>query len=72
MAVRCAPDCLILATPVTRQGTLWGSADPNYYGQGVASVMHSIYYGCSTDEPFPTGGDIWNGTLIADGNVPEN
>jgi hypothetical protein len=52
-------------------GHALGFRDPAY-GSCVASVMHSKYYGCSTNEQFPTGGDIWNGTLIANDNVPEN
>lgn len=56
-------------------GHILGFCDPGASGCATTgcpgSVMHSAYYGC-TDLQFPSAGDIWVGTTIADDNVPEN
>lgn len=51
-------------------GHVLGFLDPNYYGNCVDSIMHSIHYGCSTNREYPSDGDIWVGTTIANNTAP--
>ncbi len=39
-------------------GHVLGLKDPNYYGQCMDSVMHSTYYGCSTNREWPSAADL--------------
>ncbi len=50
-------------------GHVLGFKDPNY-GDCPLSVMHSRYYGCASDLEWPSDGDIWVGTTIANNSAP--
>jgi hypothetical protein len=51
-------------------GHILGLKDPNYTGHCMTSVMHSIYYGCSSNLQWPSSGDRSKVTNIANKVVP--
>lgn len=51
-------------------GHVLGFKDPNFQGDCVLSIMHSIYYGCTSNLEWPSDGDIWVGTTIANNTAP--
>ncbi len=50
-------------------GHVLGLKDPDYSGHCVDSVMHSTYYGCSTNREWPSPADRQTATTIATGGT---
>jgi hypothetical protein len=50
-------------------GHVLGLKDPDYSGHCVDSVMHSTYYGCSTNREWPSAADRQTAATIATGGT---